>query len=149
MVLLFQHTLADFPWFYFFNTPYQWSNEKGYVVVPKEAEAVKLIFQYYTEGLQITDISKQLEADGYGSFRGKISRKLVAYVLDSDFYLGTRRIKAQFSESGQDEVIENDHEPLVSREMFDAVQERRDSECRRWKGRERNAKRDGDTRQPE
>lgn len=49
------------------------------------------------------------------------------YVLDSDFYLGIRRIKAQFSESVKEEVIENDHEPLISREMFDAVQKRRDS----------------------
>ena len=119
------------------------------MLVPKEAEAVKLIFRYYLESWQITDISKELEAEGYGSIRGRISRKLVVYVLDSDFYLGIRRIKAQFSESGKEEVIENDHEPLISREMFDAVQKRRDSECRRWKGRERNAKCDGNTRQPE
>ena len=118
---------------------YRWS-KNGYVIVPKEAEAVRLIFQYYIEGLQITDISRKLEADGYGSVRGKISRKLIAYTLDSDFYLGVRRIKAQFSESGQEEIIENDHEPLVSREMFDAVQMRRRAEYRRWKGRERNAK---------
>ncbi len=89
------------------------------MIVPKEAEAVRLIFRYYLEGWQITDISKEPEAEGYGSIRGK------------------------------EKVIENDHEPLVSREMFDAVQKRRDSECRRWKGRERNAKCDGDTRQPE
>ena len=118
---------------------YRWS-KNGYVIVPKEAEAVRLMFQYYLEGLQITDISRKLEADSYGSVRGKISRKLIAYTLDSDFYLGVRRIKAQFSESGQEEVIENDHEPLVSREMFDAVQMRRRAEYRRWKGRERNAK---------
>ena len=121
---------------------YRWS-KNGYVIVPKEAEAVRLIFQYYLDGLQITDISRKLEAGGYGSVRGKISRKLIAYTLDSDFYLGVRRIKAQFSESGQEEVIENDHEPLVSREMFDAVQVRRRAEYRRWKGRERNAKCDG------
>ena len=75
---------------------YQWSNEKGYVLVPKEAEAVRLIFRYYMEGWQITGISKELEAEGYSSIRGRVSRKLVAYVLDSDFYLGIRRIKAQF-----------------------------------------------------
>ena len=110
---------------------YQWSRERGYVLVSKEAEAVRLIFQYYLEGLQITDISRKLEAGGYGSVRGKISRKLIAYTLDSDFYLGVRRIKAQFSESGQEEVIENDHEPLVTQEMFDAVQVRRQAEYRR------------------
>ena len=118
---------------------YRWS-KNGYVIVPKEAEAVRLIFQYYLDGLQITDISRKLEADGYGSVRGKISRKLIAYTLDSDFYLGVRRIKAQFSESGKEEVIKNDHEPLVTQEIFDAVQVRRQAEYRRWKGRERNAK---------
>ena len=122
---------------------YQWSREQGYVLVPKEAEAVRLIFQYYLDGLQITDISRKLEADGYGSVRGKISRKLIAYTLDSDFYLGVRRIKAQFSESGQEDVIEKDHEPVVTQEIFDAVQMRRRAEYRRWKGRERNAKCDG------
>ena len=121
---------------------YRWS-KNGYVIVPKEAEAVRLIFQYYLEGLQITDISRKLEADGYGSVRGKISRKLIAYTLDSDFYLGVRRIKAQFSESGKEEVIKNDHEPLVTQEIFDAVQVRRQAEYRRWKGRERDAKCDG------
>lgn len=121
---------------------YRWS-KNGYVIVPKEAEAVRLIFQYYLDGLQITDISRKLEADGYGSVRGKISRKLIAYTLDSDFYLGVRRIKAQFSESGKEEVIKNDHEPLVTQEIFDAVQVRRQAEYRRWKGRERDAKCDG------
>lgn len=121
---------------------YQWSNN-GYVLVPKEAEAVRLIFQYYLDGWQITDISRKLEADGYGSIHGKISRKLIAYTLDSDFYLGVRRIKAQFSESGREEIIKNDHEPLVTQEMFDAVQMRRRAEYKRWKGRERDAKCDG------
>ncbi|WP_273079700.1 recombinase family protein [Selenomonas felix] len=125
---------------------YRWS-KNGYVLVPKEAEAVRLIFQYYLDGWQITDISRKLEADGYGSFRGKISRKLIAYTLKSDFYLGVRRIKAQFSESGKEEVIKNDHEPLVTQEIFDAVQVRRQAEYRRWKGRERDAKCDGHPRQ--
>ena len=126
---------------------YQWSREQGYILIPQEAEAVRLIFKYYLEGWQISDISRKLTADGYGSFRGKISRKLIAYTLDSDFYLGTRRIKAQFSESGQEEIIENDHEPLVTQEMFYAVQERRQSEYNRWKGRCKNSKRDGHPRQ--
>ena len=121
---------------------YRWS-KNGYVLVPKEAEAVRWIFQYYLDGWQITDISRKLEADGYGSIHGKISRKLIAYTLESDFYLGVRRIKAQFSESGQEEIIENDHEPLVTQEIFDAVQMRRQAEYKRWKGRERDAKCDG------
>ena len=125
---------------------YRWS-KNGYVIVPKEDEAVRLIFQYYLDGWQITGISRKLEADGYGSIHGKISRNLIAYTLDSDFYLGVRRIKAQFSVSEQEEVIENDHEPLVTQEMFNAVQIRRRDEYKRWKGRERDAECDGHPRQ--
>ena len=76
-----------------------------------------------------------------------MSRKLIAYALDSDFYLGVRRIKAQFSESGKEEIIENDPGPLVTQETFDAAQARRQAEYRRWKGRERDAKCDGHPRQ--
>lgn len=113
---------------------YRWSS-KGYVIHEHEAEAVKLIFRYYLDGWSISDISRRLEAKGYGSVRGKISRKLVAYVLEDVFYLGRRIIKGQFTESGEDVVIEHDHEPLVTREMFDAVQIRRAEELERWKHR--------------
>ena len=51
--------------------------------------------------------------------------------------------KSAGSESGKEEIIENDHEPLVTQEMFDAVQMRRRAEYKRWKGRESNAKCDG------
>ena len=68
---------------------YRWS-KNGYVIVPKEDEAVRLIFQYYLDGWQITGISRKLESGVYGSIHGKISRKLIAYTLDSDFYLGVR-----------------------------------------------------------
>ena len=56
---------------------------------------------------------------------------MVTTVLDSDFYIGNRTIKGQFTESGVDEVIENDHAPIVSKELFDTVQKRRAVELKK------------------
>ena len=55
---------------------YTWS-KNGYVIVPEEAEVVKLMYQYYAEGWKIADISRKLEEMGYKSVRGKISRRVV------------------------------------------------------------------------
>jgi len=109
---------------------YTWS-KNGYVIVPEEAEAVKLMYQYYAEGWKIADISRKLEAMGYKSVRGKISRRVVTSSLDSDFYIGHRTIKGQFTASGADEWIENDHAPIVSKELFDTVQKRRAVELKK------------------
>ena len=131
---------------------YTWS-KNGYVIVPKEAEAVQLVYQYYAEGWNISDISRELESKGYQSIRGRFSRRVVTTVLDSDFYIGNRTIKGQFTESGVDEVIENDHAPIVSKELFDTVQKRRTVELkkqeRRIATRRRidNEKRNGHPRQ--
>jgi len=109
---------------------YTWS-KNGYVIVPEEAEAVKLMYQYYAEGWKIADISRKLEAMGYKSVRGKISRRVVTSSLDSDFYIGHRTVKGQFTASGADERIENDHAPIVSKELFDTVQKRRAVELKK------------------
>ena len=109
---------------------YTWS-KNGYVLVPEEAEAVKLMYQYYAEGGKIADISRKLEAMGYKSVRGKISRRVVTSSLDSDFYIGHRTVKGQFTASGADERIENDHAPIVSKELFDVVQKRRAVELKK------------------
>ena len=109
---------------------YTWS-KNGYVIVPEEAKAVKLMYQYYAEGWKIADISRKLEAMGYKSVRGKISRRVVTSSLDSDFYIGHRTIKGQFTASGADEWIENDHAPIVSKELFDVVQKRRAVELKK------------------
>ena len=78
--------------------------------------------------------SRELESKGYQSIRGRFSRRVVTTVLDSDFYIGNRTIKGQFTESGVDEVIENDHTPIVSKELFDIVQKRRAVELKSKSG---------------
>ena len=125
---------------------YRWRGGR-YDIEPHEAEAVRLMYDKYAEGWSITRIAAELAAQGYINRKERMNHALVSAVLDSDFYIGHRRIRGQYTVSGKDEFIKDDHEPLISREMFDAVQKRRDAECRRWKGRDRDAKRDGDTSQ--
>ena len=89
------------------------------------------MYQYYSEGAAIIEISRRLEAQGFKA-RKAISRKLIARVLDSDFYIGHRTIKGQFTESGEDEFIENDHEPLIDHELNRKVKERRRFELKKF-----------------
>ncbi len=96
---------------------YTWSLGK-YVVVPKEAEIVRLVYNLYAEGLTITDIRKKVMAAGYTSSRGKVSHRYIARMLDDDRYSG-RRV-----EDGV--VIENAHETIIDQNLYNQVRELRD-----------------------
>lgn len=56
---------------------YEWDGE-GFAVVPHEAEAVMLMFKSYADGWKIADISRELEGKGYHSYKGKLSRRVLA-----------------------------------------------------------------------
>ena len=103
---------------------YQWSKD-GYVVIPDQAEAVQLMYLLYAEGMTVSDIRRTILEKGYKSFRGSMSNKLITKALNSDLYIGKRTVKAQFSESGEDEVIENDHDAVISLELNEKVKARR------------------------
>ena len=124
--------------------------QNGYEIIPEEAEAVKLMFKYYAEGSKIADISRELESNGYKSYRGKLSRRIIATALDSDFYIGGKNVKAQTPYE-----LDAKHEPIVDKEIFETVQARRKVELkkqeRRIATRRRidNEKCDDNTRQPE
>lgn len=124
--------------------------QNGYEIIPEEAEAVKLMFKYYAEGSKIADISRELESKGYKSYRGKLSRRIIATALDSDFYIGGKNVKAQTPYK-----LDAKHEPIVDKEIFETVQARRKVELkkqeRRIATRRRidNEKCDDNTRQPE
>lgn len=109
---------------------YQWSKD-GYVVIPDQAEAARLMYEYYADGMTISDIRRKLCEAGYKSNRGTISNKLIAQALDSVLYIGNRILKGQFTESGEDELLINDHEAVISEELNDRVKERREIELKK------------------
>ena len=101
--------------------PFGYEYDGGkFVIVPQEAEAVKLMYRYYAEGWKIADISRELESKGYKSFRGKISRNIIKTALDSDFYIGGKSVKTQ-----NPYELDTEHEPIIDKEIFDVVQKRR------------------------
>ena len=102
------------------------STPSGYEISPEEAEAVKLMYRYYAEGWKIADISRELESKGYKSFRGKISRNIIKTALDSDFYIGGRNVKSFTAYE-----LDAGHEPIIDKELFDVVQERRKVELKK------------------
>lgn len=98
---------------------YEYDGER-FVIVPQEAEAVKLMYRYYAEGSKIADISRELEAKGYHSYRGKLSRRIIGIALDSDFYIGGKNVKAQ-----KPYELDMEHEAIIDKELFESVQKRR------------------------
>ena len=98
---------------------YEYNGEK-FVIIPQEAEAVKLMYRYYSEGWKIADISRELESKGYHSYRGKLSRRIIGIALDSDFYIGGINVKAQ-----KPYELDVEHEPIIEKELFEIVQKRR------------------------
>lgn len=137
--LFYSGEKAEVPFHYFNNDEkkytdphsrlfaYSWSSD-GYQIIEKEAEAIKLMYEYYADGMTISDIARKLFAQGYTTSRGKMSRKTIANALDSDLYIGKRLLKAQFTESGKDEFLP--HPRIIDDELNERVKERRKNENR-------------------
>ncbi len=132
---------------------YRWHRGR-YEVEPQEADAVRFMYDRYADGWSVTRISAELADQGYVNIKGRVNHELVSTILDSDFYIGHRRIRGQYTASGKYEFIKDDHEPLISEAVFAKVEKRRVAErerqMKRCETRRRmdSEKRNGDTRQP-
>ena len=127
------------------NVPFQYKRLLGYEkgedgqpkVVPEEAEMVKRIFRSYYAGASISKIKKSLEADGIPSPTGKEkwSPGVLQYMLRNERYIGdallqktyvvdciTKETRKNNGEIPQYYVTGN-HEPIISRDLFNLVQE--------------------------
>ena len=109
-------------------------------VIPEEAELVRHIFHKYVhEGKGSSIIANELNTEGYTSIRGAIFRQdSVIRILKNEKYCGDlvqwKRYctdflsKRKFRNYGDNPdvpliTIRNHHEPIISREMFEAAQE--------------------------
>lgn len=92
---------------------YTWT-QAGYIVIPEEAEMVRMVYRLYAEGMKIEHIRKEVEAAGYASFRGKVSHRFITRMLDDERYIGRRTVNG--------EVIENDHDAIIDPELYARVQ---------------------------
>ncbi|WP_232463426.1 recombinase family protein [Tumebacillus avium] len=121
---------------------YNVHEKRLYKRTDETVEAVRLIFQLYLEGKGIESIAKEMDARGYptpGQVSGRKNAGVywqgtsVKLILQNPHYVGdlvqgrsqTRSVTSKVRDTlPQDEwiVIKDAHEPIISREDFEAVQ---------------------------
>ena len=120
------------------NAPfgYELSENNILKIVPGQAEIVKRIFSLYLAGNGSNRIVEILNNEGVPSASGKWTMVGVRYILTNEKYIGdtlhqktyTPQIFPLRSRTNNGEVdqfyVEDTHEAIVSRDVFDAVQAR-------------------------
>ncbi len=93
------------------------SRTKTIVVDKKKSKIIRLAFEKYVKGdMRLEDVSNFLAKSGVTTRTGKrISKTKASFILSNPFYIGL------FKYSG--EIHEGKHEPIISKKLFDKVQE--------------------------
>ncbi len=117
------------------------------VIVPEEAETVRLIFRMYLEGTSIAGIKRHLEKEGILTVTGKKEWNVgtITQMLSNEKYMGdallqksytadflTKTRKKNNGEMRQYYITDN-HEGIVAKEIFYAVQRERQRRAERCK----------------
>ncbi len=112
-------------------------NHGGYVINPEQAETVKMIFDLYLNGTGVRSIQFELEKRGRLTAMGnaKWHCPTISKILKNAFYCGTvvyrKEVVPDYLEQKKIKnkdlvdkiVVEGKHEPIISKEDFDKVQE--------------------------
>lgn len=119
---------------------YGYRSENGVlVIVPEEAENVRLIFDLYLKGYSVVKILNELEARGINSPTGKDRwcKRSIDTMLSNEKYIGDVVVLKSYSSGFPDNkrmknlnvdpmhpmfVAEQSHDAIIKREVFDAVQ---------------------------
>ena len=110
------------------------------IVVESEAVVVRKIFELYLQGFGVRKIKKYLEENGIKTVTGKDvwSTSTIDRILSNEKYVGDVLMQKSFTEDfltgkrkkneGELDMffIKNDHEAIISREIFEMVQKRKD-----------------------
>src|SRR3990167_6442965 len=93
------------------------SRTKTIVVEKKKAKILRLAFERYTKGnMRLEDIANFLAKNGISTRSGKrISKTKASFILSNPFYVGLFNYAK--------ELHEGKHEPIISKKLFDEVQE--------------------------
>ncbi len=111
------------------------------VVVESEAIVVRKIFELYLNGFGVRKIKKYLEESGIKTVTGKDiwSTSTIDRILSNEKYVGDVLMQKSFTENfltgkrkkNEGELaiyfIKNDHEAIISRDIFETVQERKNN----------------------
>lgn len=102
------------------------------VVVPEEAEIIRMIFdKYANECWSFFDIARHLNALGFKTSHGKsFERRSIEYIIQNPVYCGmvrwnrTHNATNQIKEKDEWIITDGDHESIISKELFELAQER-------------------------
>ena len=107
------------------------------VIVPEEAEVVRRIFRLFLEGNSSYKIKRILESDGVQTATGKTTwnATVIDRMLSNEKYMGDALLQKTYTVDFLSKkrvknrgivpqyYIEDDHEPIISKELFHQVQE--------------------------
>lgn len=107
------------------------------VIVPEEAEIVRLIFRLYLEGYSAKKISQYLEENGIKTASGqdKWYDSVIFKMLRNEKYMGDALLQKTYTVDFMTKkkvinkgivpqyYVEDDHEPIIPKELFYRVQE--------------------------
>lgn len=98
--------------------------KKPLVIVPEEAEAVRLAYEAYATGRYTDqDIADMLNTKGYRTRKGRrFSKEGVREILRNPFYKGYV-VYREGRHHGEAKIYPGKHEPIVSEELWEAVQQ--------------------------
>ena len=104
-------------------------------MIPEEAEVVRLIFQLYIEGLGADTIGKILDSKGVKpKHASKWSRSTIMQIISNYNYTGDLMLQKTFRDNHLTKrkvinngeldkyIVENDHEAIISHEVFEKAQ---------------------------
>lgn len=116
-------------------------------MVPEEAETVRRIFQLYLEGYGKQAIANILFEEGVPScLGGEWVATTIQNMLQNEKYVGDLLLQKNFISDHITKInrrnrgelpqyfIPDDHEPIISREMFDAVQKEHERRLAKYSG---------------
>ena len=113
-------------------------DENGHlIIVPSEAEVIKRIYLEYLQGASLKQIGEGLEADGILTGAGKTTWRpeTIKKILKNEKYIGDALLqktytidvltKKRIQNNGivPKYYVENDHEPIIPRNLYMQVQE--------------------------
>ena len=119
--------------------PFGYRNEnKTLVVEPKEADAVRFLFERYAEGVSMFELTHYLNDLGLRTHRGNLFEvRTVQYILHNPVYRGyvrwtpNEKMKRNFSNPNTI-VKKGSWKPIISEELWQQVEERQQKEKRTY-----------------
>lgn len=123
--------------------------DKSFVVIPEEADTVRVIYRDFLSGVPIIAIAKKLNSQGLCTKRGgPWENRTVRYILTNPVYTG----KVRWCSEGANDyhrstllegtrIVEGEHEAIISQEEFDRAQRRMEDYLKRYRGTARKTQR--------